>query len=59
MLILVYCEWHLRRFLYAGYWCWRVLLSQLVEVVIATLPSPQGGIVYLIGYGSYKDKTAK
>ncbi len=53
------CEWHLRRFLYAGYWCWRVLLSRLVDAVIAVLPPPEDGVVYLIGDGTYKGKTAK
>ncbi len=53
------CEWHLRRFLYAGYWCCRVLLFQLVEAVLAVLPPPEDGIVYVIGDGTYKDKTAK
>ena len=53
------CEWHLRRFLYAGYWCWRVLLYRLVDAVIAVLPPPEDGVVYLIGDGTYKDKTAK
>ena len=53
------CEWHLRRFLYAGYWCWRVLLSRLVDSVLAVLPPPEDGVVYVIGDGTYKDKTAK
>ena len=53
------CEWHLRRFLYASYWCWRVLLYRLVNAVIAVLPPPEDGIVYAIGDGTYKDKTAQ
>ena len=53
------CEWHLRRFLYASYWCWRVLLYRLVDAVIAVLPPPEDGIVYAIGDGTYKDKTAQ
>jgi len=53
------CEWHLRRFLYAGYWCWRVLLYRLADAVIAVLPPPEDGIVYLIGDATYKAKTAQ
>ena len=53
------CERHLRRFLYASYWCWRVLLYRLVDAVIAVLPPPEDGIVYAIGDGTYKDKTAQ
>ena len=53
------CEWHLRRFLYASYWCWRVLLYRVVDAVIAVLPPPEDGIVYAIGDGTYKDKTAQ
>lgn len=53
------CEWHLRRFLYASYWCWQVLLYRLADAVVAVLPPPADGIIYVIGDGTYKDKTAQ
>ncbi len=53
------CEWHLRRFLCASYWCWRVVLWWFVEAVLEVLPSSEDGTVLLIVDGTYKEKTAK
>jgi len=36
-----------------------VLLYQLADAVIAVLPPPEEGIVYVIGDGTYKEKTAQ
>ena len=42
------CEWHLRRFLCASYWCWRMVLGWLVEAVLAVLPPAADGRVLLV-----------
>ena len=53
------CEWHLRRFLCASYWCWRMVLGWLVEAVLAVLPPAEDGRVLLVVDGTYKAKTAR
>ena len=53
------CEWHLRRFLCASYWCWRMVLGWLVEAVLAVLPPAADGRVLLVVDGTYKAKTAR
>jgi hypothetical protein len=53
------CEWHLRRFLCAHYWCWRMVLSWMVQAVLSVLPPPEDGIVLVVGDGTYKGKTGK
>lgn len=52
------CEWHLRRFLYANYWCFRIVLWWFVDAVLAVLPPPQDGVVYAVVDKTVKDKTA-
>ena len=51
------CEWHLRRFLYASYWCVRLVLWWFVDAVLAVLPPPEDGVVYAIVDKTGKDKT--
>lgn len=53
------CEWHLRRFLCASYWCWRMVLGWLVESVLAVLPPAADGRVLLVVAGTYKAKPAR
>ena len=53
------CEWHLRRFLCANYWCWRLVLAWMVEAVLAVLPPPEDGVLLVLGDGTYKSKTGK
>lgn len=53
------CEWHLRRFLCANYWCWRMVLEWMVQAVLAVLPPPEDGILLVVGDGTYKSKTGK
>jgi len=52
------CEWHLRRFLYASYWCVRLVLWWFVDAVLAVLPPPEDGVVYAIVDKTVKVKTA-
>jgi hypothetical protein len=51
------CEWHLRRVLYASYWCVRLVLWWFVDAVLAVLPPPEDGVVYAIVDKTVKDKT--
>ena len=48
------CEWHLRRFLCAHYWCWRMVLSWMVEAVLSVLPPPEDGLLLVVGDGTYR-----
>jgi hypothetical protein len=52
------CAWHLRRFLYVNYWCFRVVLWWFVDAVLAMLPPPEDGVVYAVVDKTVKDKTA-
>lgn len=51
-------EWHLRRFLYASYWCFRVVWWWFVDAVLAVLPPPEDGVVYALVDKTVKGKTA-
>lgn len=53
------CAWHLRRFLCAGYWSAHLLLWYMADALISVLPPPTDGVLYVIGDGTYKGKTAK
>ena len=53
------CEWHLRRLLCASYWCWRMVLGQLVETVLTMFPPAEDGRVLLVVDGTYKAKTVR
>ena len=41
-------EWHLRRFLTAAYWNWRLLLWWFADQAIAALPPPDDGVCYVV-----------
>ena len=52
-------EWRLRRLLCASYGSIHLLIEWLAHDVIALLPPPEDGILYVIGDGSHKPKRAK
>lgn len=52
-------EWHLRRFLTAAYWNWRVLLWRFADQAIAALPPPDDGVCYLVVDSTLKGKTGQ
>jgi hypothetical protein len=48
--------WRFGRLLTAAYWNVHLLVSWLAHALMATLPAPATGIVYLFGDGSHADK---
>ena len=48
--------WRFGRLLKAGYWNVHLLVSWLAQDLLATLPAPANGILYLFGDGSHADK---
>jgi hypothetical protein len=48
--------WRFRRLLKAAYWNVHLLVSWLVQDLLATLPPPTNGVLYLFGDGSHADK---
>ena len=52
-------EWHLRRFLTAAYWNWRLLLWWFADQAIAALPPPDDGVCYLVVDSTLKGKTGQ
>lgn len=52
-------EWHFRRLLTASYWSIKLIMYWLSEKVIAKLPKPENGIIYLTVDGSHKNKRSK
>src|SRR5438093_11352094 len=48
--------WRFGRLLKAAYWNGHLLVSWLVQDLVATLPPPANGILYLFGDGSHADK---
>lgn len=51
------CAWHIRRLLAASYWSAHLLLWHLADSLLAVLPPPEDGVLYVIGDGTYKGKT--
>ena len=52
-------EWRLRRLLKASYWSVHLLIEWLAHDVMAQLPPPEDGIIYVIGDGSHKPKRSR
>ena len=52
-------EWRLRHLLKASYWSIHIIVEWLAQDVMAQLPPPDDGIIYVIGDGSHKPKRAK
>jgi hypothetical protein len=48
--------WRFGRLLTAAYWHVHLLVSWLAQDLVATLPAPANGILYLFGDGSHADK---
>jgi hypothetical protein len=48
--------WRFGRLLKAAYWNMHLLVSWLAQDLLATLPPPTNGILYLFGDGSHADK---
>ena len=48
--------WRFGRLLKAAYWNVHLLVSWLAQDLVATLPAPANGILYLFGDGSHADK---
>jgi len=48
--------WRFGRLLKAAYWNVQLLVSWLAQDLVATLPAPANGILYLFGAGSHADK---
>jgi hypothetical protein len=48
--------WRFGRLLKAAYWNVHLLVSWLVQDLLATLPPPTNGVLYLFGDGSHADK---
>jgi hypothetical protein len=48
--------WHFGRLLKATYWNVHLLVGWLAQDLVATLPPPPHGILYLFGDGSHADK---
>jgi len=48
--------WRFGRVLKAAYWNVHLLVSWLAQDLVATLPAPANGILYLFGDGSHADK---
>jgi Transposase DDE domain len=48
--------WRFGRWLKAAYWNVHLLVSWLAQDLVATLPAPANGILYLFGDGSHADK---
>src|SRR5438046_8870126 len=48
--------WRFGRLLKAAYWNVHLLVSWLAQDLMATLPAPANGILYLFGDGSHADK---
>ena len=48
--------WRFGRLLKAGYWNVHLLVSWFAQDLLATLPPPANGILYLFGDGSHADK---
>ena len=48
--------WRFGRLLKAAYWNVHLLVSWLAQDLLATLPAPTNGILYLFGDGSHADK---
>jgi Transposase DDE domain len=48
--------WRFGRLLKAAYWNVHLLVSWLAQELMATLPAPANGILYLFGDGSHADK---
>jgi len=51
-------EWRLRRLLKASYWSIHLIIEWFAQEVMAQLPPPDDGILYVIGDGSHKPKRA-
>ena len=52
-------ECHLRRFLTAAYWNWRLLLWWFADQAIAALPPPDDGVCYVVVDSTLKGKTGQ
>jgi DDE family transposase len=52
-------EWRFRRLLKASYWSVHLLIEWLAHDVMAQLPPPEDGIIYVIGDGSHKPKRSR
>ena len=52
-------EWRFRRLLKASYWSVHLLIEWLAHEVMAQLPPPEDGIIYVIGDGSHKPKRSR
>src|SRR5687768_11770080 len=52
-------EWRFRRLLKASYWSVHLLIEWLAQDVMAQLPPPEDGIIYVIGDGSHKPKRSR
>jgi hypothetical protein len=48
--------WRLGRLLKAAYWNVPLLVSWLAQDILATVPPPTNGVLYLLGDGSHADK---
>ena len=48
--------WRFGRLLKAAYWNIHLIVSWLAQDILATLPAPTNGILYLFGDGSHADK---
>jgi hypothetical protein len=48
--------WRFGRLLKATYWSVHLLVSWLAQELLATLPAPRNGVLYLFGDGSHADK---
>jgi Transposase DDE domain len=48
--------WRFGRLLKAAYWNVHLIVSWLAQALVATLPAPANGILYLFGDGSHADK---
>jgi len=48
--------WHFGRLLTASYWNVHLLVHWLTQDLLATLPPPTNGVLYLFGDGSHADK---
>jgi hypothetical protein len=52
-------HWRLRRLLKASYWSIHLIVEWLAHDVIATLPPPDDGMIFVIGDGSHKPKRSR
>jgi hypothetical protein len=48
--------WRFGRLLKAAYWHIHLLSARLVYEILATVPQPSNGVLYLFGDGNHADK---